>query len=90
MNIDLILKKQGITKKYLAEKMGMSRENLHRVLTGNPTLSNIEKLAAALNVPVWQLFTETGNLLNGYVEYNGKIYRVTCFEDLQELLNLAE
>jgi transcriptional regulator with XRE-family HTH domain len=36
--------------------MGLSRESLYRILSGNPTLDNITKLAAALGVPITELF----------------------------------
>ena len=56
LNIDYILKSKRLTKKEVARRMGLTRESVHRILSGNPTLENINKLAAALEVPVSELF----------------------------------
>lgn len=50
-----VIKEQGYTINALADKMGMSRENLSKRLA-NPSTPTLEKLSDALNVPVWQLF----------------------------------
>ena len=56
INIDKIIKKRRLSKKDIAHKMGLSRVSLHRILNGNPTLENINKLAAVLEIPVSELF----------------------------------
>ena len=56
INIDGIIKSKGISKKELAIKMGVSKVMLYRILSGNPTLNNITKLAATLDVPITELF----------------------------------
>ena len=56
IHIDSILKEKSISKKEVAKRMGLSRESLYRILSGNPTLDNINKLASALNVPLAELF----------------------------------
>lgn len=54
--IDNILKSKGITKIDVAKRMGLSRESLYRIISGNPTLENIKKLASALEVSIAELF----------------------------------
>ena len=58
INIDNILKSKLLTKTDVAKRMGLSRESLYRILSGNPTLDNINKLASALEVPVTDLFDD--------------------------------
>jgi transcriptional regulator with XRE-family HTH domain len=87
MNIDRILKQKGITKKALAENIGMSRENLHRILSGNPTLSNIEKIAAVLDIPLWQLFAEISETVEGEIHYKGRSF---YFKNEHELIQTLE
>lgn len=82
INIDQLLKEKGISKTDLAKKMGMSRENLYRIINGNPTLENLEKIANSLGVNLGKLFND----MNGYVELNGVIHKVTCKEDLENIL----
>lgn len=57
-NINAILKEKGLTKQMVAKRMGTTRENLYRILNGNPTLDNLQKLAIALEVPVSTLFED--------------------------------
>jgi transcriptional regulator with XRE-family HTH domain len=58
INIDSILKTKRLSKIEVAKRMGLSRESLYRILSGNPTLDNITKLASALGVPVVELFEQ--------------------------------
>ena len=58
ININSIIKAKRLSKIEVAKRMGLSRESLYRILSGNPTLDNITKLAAALGVPVTELFEQ--------------------------------
>ena len=58
IHIDSILKVKSISKKEVANRMGLSRESLYRILSGNPTLDNINKLASALDVSITELFEQ--------------------------------
>ena len=51
-----ILKERGITINELAEKMGLNRVTLSTQINGTANIASYEKIAAALNVPMWQLF----------------------------------
>ena len=42
----------------LATKLGMNQSNLNKGLDGNPTLSRIQDIANALDVPIRELFPE--------------------------------
>ena len=56
IEIDRLLKEKRLSKTDLAKRMGINRVSLYSVLSGNPTLDNINKLAAAIGVPVSELF----------------------------------
>ena len=58
INIDSILRDKGLSKTDVAKRMNLSRESLYRILSGNPTLDNLNKLANALEVTVSYLFDE--------------------------------
>lgn len=59
LRIKEILKKQGHTQKWLADKMGITPVALNRILTRDkPNYENIEALAEALNVTKAELFTD--------------------------------
>ena len=51
-----ILKEKGITINELAEKMGLNRVTLSSQINGTANIVSYEKIASALNVPMWQLF----------------------------------
>lgn len=51
-----ILKEKGITINELAETMGLNRVTLSTQINGTANIASYEKIATALNVPMWQLF----------------------------------
>lgn len=51
-----ILKEKGVTQQALADSLGVSRSAIVKMLAGNPSQETLEKIASALNVPMWQLF----------------------------------
>lgn len=69
-----VIKEQGYSITSLAEKMGMTRENLHRIIN-NPSSATLEKLSNELNVPVWQFFTTKQEIAK---ELGKGGYAITC------------
>jgi transcriptional regulator with XRE-family HTH domain len=86
-----ILKERGMTMQQLSEELGIHRTNLFTSLSGNPTLSRLEEIAKILDVKVTDLFREDEGvkekILNGFVEFDGEIFRINAIEDLEEVLN---
>jgi transcriptional regulator with XRE-family HTH domain len=80
-----ICKQAGITQKELAERIGLSAVGLSKAINGNPTKDTLEKIASALNVRITELFEEPTNI-NGYIELDGTIHKVTSKEKLAENL----
>ena len=54
-NIKTICKARGLSFAELAARLDMTRQNLHAITTGRPTLATLERIAAALSVPVYIL-----------------------------------
>ena len=85
-----ILKEKGMTMLQLAEELGIHRTNLFTSLSGNPTLSRLEEIAKILDVKLTDLFREDEGvkekILNGFVEFDGEIFRINAIVDLEELL----
>ena len=73
IDIDRILKIKRLSKTDVAKEMGLSRESLYRILSGNPTLDNITKLSNALNVPVSELFDQPATDIINCPYCGGKI-----------------
>ena len=53
-----LIKSKGFTQEQFAQKMGVSRVSLVKTLSGNPSYETFKRIAAALNVEVWELFKE--------------------------------
>ena len=56
LRIKELCKEKGITLNQLADKLGITRITLTRNISGNPTLSTLVNIAAALGVSVLDLF----------------------------------
>lgn len=54
-----ILREKGVTINELAEKMGLNRVTLSTQINGTANIASYEKIATALNVPMWQLFASS-------------------------------
>lgn len=91
--IELLIKEKGYNMTSFAEKMNTTRQNLYAILK-SPSYPTLEKVAEALNVPMWQLFASPDEVcpvsgeVNGYVKVKGNLYEVHSFEDLRKLLEL--
>lgn len=51
-----LCKEKGLLFKELAQQLGITDVGLRQSLQGNPTIGTLEKIAAALDVPVPELF----------------------------------
>lgn len=58
LRIKEVCKEKGITITQLAKKLNIKQESLSRAINGNPTIETLNKIAAALNVPISDLFTQ--------------------------------
>ncbi|WP_278940511.1 helix-turn-helix domain-containing protein [Parabacteroides johnsonii] len=57
MRIKEVLKENGYTQQMLADKMNVSLSAVKQMVSAESlTTSTLEKIATALNVPMWQLF----------------------------------
>ena len=50
-----VIKEKGLTITSLADKLGIARESLSRMIV-SPSYPTLEKISTALDVPMWQLF----------------------------------
>ena len=95
MRIEEILTEKGMSKAALAEKMNTSRQNINSLLK-NPSSKKIEEFAAALDVPVWQLFAspeevsysplETNSDFAAFIRYNGTHYTADSLEEFNTIV----
>ena len=87
LRVKEILEERGLLMKDFADQIGITRETLTRALKGNPQYSTLKAIAEGLDVPITELFkqNEVKSDINGYVEYQGKVYIIKSLEDLNKL-----
>ena len=58
-----LIKEKGYTQQEFADLLGMSRVGLAQIVNGKPSYPTLEKIATALNVPMWQLFASPDEVI---------------------------
>ena len=87
LRIKEIIKEKGMTVQTLADKMGINRVGLSNHINGNPSVAVLEKISAALEVPIQELFEKEKNEnINGYIEIENEVFKITSFQDMENLL----
>ncbi len=82
-----ILRQRGMKMKELAEIIEIAPETLTRALQGNPRFSTLKQIATALNLEVRDLFVASSKEaeIDGYIEFEGKIFRIKTRDDFNTL-----
>lgn len=80
-----VCKEKGITQIELAEKMNITRQSLHSVITGDARFSSYQKIATALGVQVVDLFEKKEDV-RIFVEYQGEKHEITT----RDIIRLIE
>ena len=71
--------------------MNIRAESLSRAINGNPSLSTLQNIAEALNVPVSELFApEPEGNVYGVIVVNNQPNRIQSMSDLERLVNLSK
>lgn len=77
-NIRFILEQRGMTQTGLAKKLGVSKTAVGYYLRGNITISNLQKIADALNTTVETIVSETPLYVKkGPIQEKGRVTSTT-------------
>lgn len=76
-NLREICKRKGLKLSDIADRMGAGQSNLITSLKGNPTISKLEDVAAALQVSVAELLTMRPDSAQGLVIIDGQTYQLS-------------
>lgn len=95
MRIKEVLKEKGFTYKMLAEQMGVTEQSIKNTLNSTSiTTSTLERIAAAVNVPMWELVVSRDEVvvgeLSALVYCEGEYYRANTLEELREVVKELE
>lgn len=80
-----ICKKRGIELQDLASMVGIDPASLSRAINGNPRYSTLAKIASALNVDVADLMKKSVTNINGFIEINDQIYKISSKDDINHV-----
>lgn len=85
-----VIKEKGFTIKSLADKLGIARESLSRMIV-SPSYPTLEKISTALDVPIWQLFASPEEVagkeeLTALIRFHGQLYQADSIEELENLV----
>lgn len=89
--IELLIKEKGYNMTSFAEKMNTTRQNLYAILK-SPSYPTLEKVAEALNVPMWELFVSPNDIistnedLTALIQHKGDFYKATTIAELENIM----
>ncbi|MCC8186014.1 MAG: helix-turn-helix transcriptional regulator [Bacteroides sp.] len=88
LRVKEILKTKSLDVKGLADILGINRVSLSNTINGNPTVETLQKIASALGVELWELFTESTRKeeLNALVQHKGDFCRAGSVEELEKIV----
>lgn len=85
IRIKELCQQRATTQKDLAAKLGVSEMTLSRAAKGNTSLPLLEKIAAALEVEVGDLFAKKSGF-TAFIDYRGTLYRCDSIDELEGLI----
>lgn len=92
MYMDIRLKElcqlRGITQKELSAKLEVTEMTLSRVSKGNTSMQLLERIAEALNVEIWELFTEVRDRQDfvAMIKDGKDYYNATTLAELEKIV----
>lgn len=84
LDLESIIKKQGLSKNILAETMGITISGLYTLLK-NPTYKTLSKIADALGVGITDLFEKSSDEVVGAIRIGDSTHVVNSKEDIKKL-----
>lgn len=90
LRIEEIMAEKGLRKAEVARKAGLVQSNLNKAINidGNPTVETLERIAKALEVEVYELFTDTfPSAPKGLIFLNGQTYGLVSIPALPTISN---
>ena len=86
-----ILKEKGLTVNQLADMLEISRQALSKQIQGKMLIETAQRIATALNVPLWQLFASPKDIANeeltALIQHKGDFYKATTIAELEGIIS---
>lgn len=91
LRIKEILKEKGVGVTELADRLNVSRQALSKQIQGKMLIETANKIALALDVPLWQLFASPedvkGDDFIAVIRTNGQTHTFTSDADLFDFVD---
>lgn len=85
-----ILREKNLTVSELAVKLGISRQALSKQIQGKMLVETAERIAIALEVPLWQLFASPEEMVSdnfiSFLYYKGMTRTPTSINEVMDVL----
>lgn len=88
LRIKDLCKKNGMSLKELAGKLGISQGALSQNIDGRVGLPRLQEIAKILGVQVKDLFEDEN--VTGFVKAGGIVHEISSYSDLEKILKLKE
>ena len=85
LRIKEICKEKGITLQDLSKKLGINYNSVHSIMTGNPKIDTLQKIADVLGVQITDLFEQASDF-KALIDYKGSLYRANSINELRSLI----
>lgn len=86
---DIMIEK-GVSSVSLADMIGVSKVTISNLINNKtmPSVETLDKIATALDVPIWQLFASPEEItgeseLTALIQHKGDFYKATTFDELK-------
>lgn len=97
VRIKEIMVEKGMSSVSLADIIGVSKVTVSNLINNKtmPSVETLEKIATALDVPMWQLFASpeevTGdNELTALIQHKKDFYKAVTIEELKKIVTEIE
>lgn len=87
------MRDKGVTSVCLANEIGVSKVTISNLINNktSPSLETLEKIADALEVPMWELFSSREDIssdeLTALIECKGVFYKATTISELENIIS---
>lgn len=91
LRIKEICKEKNLSILAVAEKVGITRESLSRIISGtNTSIDTLEKISTALGVDITELFEHSSSDFTAFINDTGTLHYFANFESLKSYIQQRE
>lgn len=94
LRIKEVLSKLGVTQVELANRLEVGVVSIKKTIAGNPTVETLQRMAKALNVPLWHFFIDPASVIEkaenndfvAMIRFRGELYQAESIAELEKLI----